>query len=212
MVSRRFLATALTLLLAGILVPARVATVGVVLQAKAARIGGTEVSPGATVFDGDLIETGDQGALQLRAGKVQLGLSPDSAITLNQSEPGLNTTLERGTVSFSMDTASAFELRAHDVRIRPKSAALIVGQATLEQCDVLVTSQRGALEVTAGKETKIVEEGKSYRVVFDRSCGSDRRKAPPFPASSNFVPVAIGTVAAITIIAIREALESPDRP
>ena len=89
--------------------------------------------------------------------------------------------------------------------------SLTAGQMTLEECAVVVTSRAQALEVTAGKETKIVEAGQTYRVSLDTGCGKHPSQRPVAAAHSRFflIPVIIG---GITLPAIQEAFESPDRP
>ena len=71
-----------------------------------------------------------------------------------------------------MESGGSLLLIATDVRVRPQSSELTVGQMTLETCAVVITSRTQALEGYAGKETKIVQEGQSYRVSFEGACGT----------------------------------------
>ena len=132
---------------------------------------------------------------------------------MNHDESGLTPTLEGGSVVFRVE-GGGLRLSAVDVRVRPESSAATAGQVTLEKCAVVVTGRQQALEVTAGTETKIVEEGKSYRVqLFDGSCGAQSKRAPMSGGkTSRFLQIALvgGGVAMIPIL--HEALESPDRP
>jgi hypothetical protein len=198
---RLTLATLLVFLLAGIPLRGQTVSLGVITQSTSGHINNAAASAGTTIYDSDRITTDTNGSLSLRSGSSQLILPGDSAILLNNN----------GSVGFRVDSGGALRISAGDVRVRPQSSAPTVGQVTLENCAVLVTSRVQALEVTAGKETKIVEEGKSYRVLFDGACGNRSNQAPRHAAYSRFILIPI-TVGVITWLAICEALESPDRP
>lgn len=212
---RRILATMLVFLLAGIPLPGQTASLGVITQSSGGHVNNAPASVGTTIYDADRLFTDARGTLGMRSGSVQLVLSQDSAIVLNHDDSGLNPTLQAGSVGFRVESGGGLRLSAADVRVRPQSSALTVGQMTLENCAVVITSRVQALEVTAGKETKIVEEGKTYRVLFDGACGnhSSQSGRPPVAAAhSRFVLLTGVAVSAITWLAIGEALESPDRP
>ncbi len=207
---RRILAFTLAFLLSGLSLPARDVSLGIVTQAIGAYLNSAAVSVGATLYDGDRVWTDAKGALSLRAGTVQLVLSQDSAVVMKRDESGLTPVLERGSVTFRAEGGEGLRLSAADVRVRPQSSAPTLGQMTLENCAVLVTSRVQALEVTAGKETKIVEEGKSYRVLLGGPCLAGAWP-PPYAGQSRFwaIPLLVG---AVTAIVLYKALESPDRP
>jgi hypothetical protein len=208
---RRILAMTLAILLSGISLPGQTAPLGVISQSVGAHINNSSASVGTTVYDSDRLSTEGNGSLTLRSSAVQLTLSENSAVLVNQDEKGLRTMLQRGTVAFKVEAGGALRLNAVDVRVRPQGDQSTAGQMTLENCAVLVTSRLRALEVTAGAETKIVEEGKSYRVVLEGACNARKDKFH-FPYEEGrflAMPIAVGIA---TIIAIHEALESPDRP
>jgi hypothetical protein len=210
--SRRILAVALSFLLLGVSLPAQTAPAGVVLQSASARLNTTDAAVGTTIFDGDRMETQEKGALSLRSGQVQLTLSEQSTVWMNHENLILAPTLQRGTVTFRAETGTGVEIRADDVRVRPHSPVQTVGEVTLQDCDVLVTARTQSLEVTAGKETKILEEGKTYRVVRKGACGAALNH-PALPVGqSRFFIVAGAVAVGITIWPVHEALESPDRP
>jgi len=205
---RRILATTLAFLLTGISLSGQTAPLGAVTQSSGGHLNNTTVSVGTTIYDGDRLSTETGGALTLRSGPVQLTLAEDSVVYLNHDGAGLTAMLQRGSVAFRVESGGALKINAVDVHIRPQSSALTAGQVTLENCAVLVTSRIQSLEVTAGRETKIVEEGKSYRVLLEGAC---KNKLPPPVIQSRFLaaPIAIGIV---TIIVVHKALESPDGP
>jgi hypothetical protein len=210
--SRRILALALSCLLSGAALPSQTAPAGVVLQSASARLNTTDAAIGSTIFDGDRMETQEKGALSLRSGQVQLTLSELSTVWMNHENLILTPTLQRGTVTFRAETGTGVEIRADDVRVRPHSPVLTVGQVTLQDCDILVTALTQSLEVTAGKESKLLEEGKTYRVVRKGACGAALSHPALAVGQSRFfiVPAVIG--GGILIWGIHKGLESPDRP
>lgn len=209
--SRRALATTLVFLLAGMPLLGQAIPLGVVTQSSNGHLNNTVASVGTTIYNGDRLSTDAAGALGVRSGSVQLLLSGDSAIFVGQEGPLLTAALQRGSLAFTVESGGIFQLTAADVRVRPQTSSLTVGQVTLEECAVVVTSRSQALEVTAGKETKIVETGQSYRVVLNTGCGKHPNQLPVAAAHSRFILIPV-IVSAITIPAIREAFESPDRP
>jgi hypothetical protein len=209
---RRILATALTCLLTGIPLPGQTPALGVVTQSVGGHLGTAVASAGATIYDGDRLDTEDKGTLSLRAGTVQLNLLAGTTVVMQHDESGLTPTLERGSVVFRAEIGG-LRLSAFDVRVQPQSSMPTVGQMTLETCSVLVTSRVQALQVTAGTETKIVEEGKSYRVLLGGPCSAQSKRTPPFGGkNSRFLEIVIIGAGAAMIPILHEALESPDRP
>src|ERR1700721_398122 len=191
--SRRVLAVTLSCLLSSAALPAQTAPAGVVLQSANARLNTVDATTGTTVYDGDRMETQEKGALSLRSGQIQLTLAESSTLWMNHENSLVAPNLQRGTVTFRAETGTGVEIRADDVRVRPHSQLLTVGEVTLQECDVLVTARTQALEVTAGKETKILEEGKTYRVVRQSACGAAQNHVPLSPINGRFflLPIAI---------------------
>jgi hypothetical protein len=208
---RRSLAMALSVLLTGISLSAQTSPIGAVTQSFGGHLNNTTASVGTTIYAGDRLSTEAAGTLTLRSGPVQLTLAEDSVMYMNQDGGSLSGMLERGSVAFRVESGGSLRIDAVDVRVRPQSPALAAGQLTLENCAVVVTSRVQSLEVTAGKETKIVEEGKSYRVSIPGTCGGRSSNVPQPAVHGRFlaIPIAIGV---ITLVGVHEALESPDRP
>jgi hypothetical protein len=209
--ARRVLASILVFLLAGIPVLGQSASLGAVTQSSLGHLNNGIASVGSTIYNGDRLSTEAGGTLGVRSGSVQFVLPENSAIFVGQEGPTLTAALQQGSVAFTVESGGVLRLTAADVRVRPQSSALTVGQMTLENCAVVVTSRAQALEVTAGKETKIVEAGQSYRVAIEGDCGRHRNASPIPTAQSRFllIPILAG---GITIWGIHEAFESPDRP
>jgi ferric-dicitrate binding protein FerR (iron transport regulator) len=188
---RRILALTMTFLLAGIPAFAAQTSLGVVTQATLAHLNNADASAGATVYEGDRLTTSAKGAMALRSGTVQLILSEDSSLFLSHDAQGLAPRLERGTAVFHVEGNEGFRVTASDVSVRALSAVPTVGQVTLETCYVFVTARVQSLQVTAGKETKTIEEGKSYRVALrDKACAPlvTHGGAPSSTAAGSFWP------------------------
>ena len=209
---RRILGVALSCLLSGVALPAQTAPAGVVLQSASARLNANDAAAGSTIFDGDRMETQEKGALSLRSGQVQLTLSEQSTVWMNHENLILIPSLQRGTVTFRVETGTGVEIRADDVRVRPHFPVLTVGEVTLQDCDVFVTARTQSLEVTAGKETKILEEGKTYRVVRKGACRAAQGQPAPPISPNRFFLLPLAVMPPIMIWVVHEALESPDRP
>jgi len=210
--SSRILAVALSSLLLGASLPAQAAPTGVVLQSASARLNAAEAAVGTTIFDGDRMETQEKGALSVRSGEVQLTLSEQSTVWMNHENLILAPTLQHGTVTFRAETGTGVEIKADDVRVRPHAPVLTVGEVTLQDCDVLVTARTQSLEVSAGKETKILEEGKTYRVVRKGACGAALGHPALAGQSRFFLLPAAAIAGGILIWSVHKGLESPDRP
>src|ERR1700722_17972066 len=136
--SCRLLAAALSCLLLGAALPGQTAPAGFVLQSAGARLNTTDAAAGTALFDGDRMETQEKGALNLRSGRVQLTLSEQSTVWMNHENLILAPTLQRGTLTFRVETGEGVEIKADDVRVRPHSQLLTVGEVTLKECDVFV--------------------------------------------------------------------------
>jgi hypothetical protein len=209
---RRILSVALSCLLSAAALFAQAVPAGVVLQSASARLNTTDATIGTTIFDGDRMETQEKGALSLRSGQVQLTLSEQTTVWMNHENSILTPTLQRGTVTFRAEDGTGVEIRADDIHVRPNSPVLTVGQVTLEECYVIVTARTQDLEVTAGKEKKIVEEGKTYRVARKGVCGAAMNHAPLAVGQSRFFLIPLAVAVPILIWLSTRNSESPDHP
>jgi hypothetical protein len=224
----------------------QLAPTGVVTNSINAMIGSAAVSEGATVFSGDLLRTGDQGRLNVQSGTVQFVLGQNSSARIFRNGTRTIVEIERGTLAYTTNGPNEdIFLFALDVRIVPKTVLPAAGQVSiLSRCDVSVTAIRSTIDVTSGRETKTVEESRSFRVISDfgvdyrdswqpvlsdypeypreaeyhRShghvaCPAAVRQAPVSAlAGGRFREIAIGIALIVTIPAVHELFESPDRP
>ena len=209
---RRILSVAVSCLLSGVSLPAQSVPAGVILQSVSANLNTADAAVGTTLYDGDRLETHEKGALNVRSGQIQLALSEESILWMNHENSVLTPTLQRGTVTFRAENGTGVEIKAEDVRVRPHTPVLTIGQVTIENCYVLVTARTQSLEVTAGKETKILEEGKTYRVTRANACGAAQFHSPLPVGQSRFYLMVAGAVGLATTIVIISAVESPDKP
>jgi len=209
--------------------PKTVSSLGTIVTAEHARVGGSSAEAGTTVFSGDRVATEREGSVQIRAGAARLLLQSASNATLNDTEGAPSAKLVHGTATFSTGNSKAFTLFASRAAIRAQSDGPTIGQVTyLNEKELLVVSKRGPLTITVDGETEVITDGAAYRVMLDppptmaqgpEGAGThkeDRRRGmsgSPLHAGRNyFLITAIGVSALVTGFAISEALESPNRP
>jgi hypothetical protein len=209
---RRVLAVALSFLLSGAVFAASDAPAGVVLQAQAAKWNTADAAVGTTLYDGDRLETASKGTLGLRSNQITLTLPESSLLWMNHEETVLTPKLDRGTVIFRTENGEGIEVHADDVRVRPHAQVLTIGEVTIEECYVRVTARTQALDVTAGKETKTLEEGKTYRVARVGACGAMLNQPAAAVGQSRFFLLPAIAATAVGIWAVHHGLESPDHP
>jgi len=209
--------------------PKTASSLGSIVTAENALVGGSSAEVGTTVFSGDRLSTGREGSVQIRAGAARLLLQSASSAILNDSEGAPSAKLFGGTATFSTGNSRAFTLFASRAAIRAQSDGPTIGQVTyLNEKELLVVSKRGPLTITVDGETEVITDGSAYRVLLDppptmaqgpEGAGAhkdDKKRGmggPPLHAGRNyFLITAVGVTAAITGIAVSEALESPNRP
>lgn len=199
---------------------------GTVVFADRASVGGTGAAVGTTIFAGDKLSTQDSGSVQFRTEAARFLLSQASIATLGETDGVPTATLLRGTATFSTSNAKAFALIASTAVIRPKSDQPTIGQTgLLDAKHLLVKCTRGTLTITVGDDSREIPEGAAYRIVLDPSAEEAQDQPPPqgsgtkgsgrpplMAAKSKFVWYVAGAVAVVTILAVQEAVESPDRP
>lgn len=88
----------------------------------------------------------------------------------------------------------------------------------------MVKSIRASLRLAVEDDVLEIPEGAAYRIVLDpavaepepqgpRGAGTKGYSGPPkFPGDNKFIWIPISFALAVTVWAIRDALESPDRP
>jgi hypothetical protein len=196
---------------------------GTIVYADHARFGTGQASVGATIFSGDRLSTDQSGSVQVRAGSARFLLFGASSATFSQEDASPAATLAFGTATFSTANSKAFALHVASAVIRPNSDRPTIGQVTvLNPKELIVKSTRGSLSIAVEDDVREIPEGAAYRVVLDpdaaepqgpRGAGTKGYGGPPIKAArSRFIWYAVGVVGVITVWAVHEALESPDRP
>jgi hypothetical protein len=141
---------------------------GVVTLANRALLAGSTATSGATVFSGDLVTTEDEGQIQIQAGRTKLTLQPQSSFRVFRAEQRVVVELERGTLTYATAAPRELTIYALDTRIVPAAPNGGTGQVSVvSRCEMKATSHTNTLDVTSGKETKTIEEGKTYAVRSD---------------------------------------------
>ena len=220
----RLLATMLVFLLVGIPVPARSAgtpnllTVGTVTQASGAHFNAATVSAGATIYDGDGLSTDANGALQFHSPASLVYLPGASGVTLHSLANGTQVQLRNGALVFSVARAAAMEILADEALIRPVADGPTIAQVTLiGPKELQVRARRGTLWFSYRNEAATIPEGASYRILLDPPEASSMPQTQRGPVKAGhenrfFKIISVTTVALITVWAVHEAFESPDRP
>ena len=189
---------------------------GVVLQAEHAAVGADAASGGATVFDGDRLETESAGALRARLGSSQIYLLPESTVQVYGMTGGYSAELMRGTLLASAVAGQTFQLLADGATIRPAGKQPAIAQVTrVSAKELTLTARQGSLEVTIGGDVKTIEEGRSYRMdVVETGDGPGPQGTGTNPSGQNgkAMWLVIGGTVVGTSVAVAIALMSPSKP
>ncbi len=199
-------------------------SIGTVVYADRAHVGAAQASVGATIFGGDRLTTEQAGGAQVRAGAARLLLSSASSATFLLDSGSPAATLTMGSATFSTASSKAFALHVASAVIRPNTDEPTIGQVTvLSPKELVVKSTRGSLSIAVEDDVRVIPAGAAYRIVLDstdaaapqgpRGAGTKGYGGAPIKAAkSRFIWYAIGITALVTVWAVHEALESPDRP
>jgi hypothetical protein len=225
MALRSLLSLQMVFLLAGTPSPGRPAALAVVVEAYRAHLGGSAVSPGATVYDGDHFSTEEGGALRLRCKVALLDLAGKSAVLVRRvgnetQDAETEAELVLGTLVFSTERASDLEIEAREAHIRPAGNGRTVAQVSvIGPKELHIYARRGAVLFSYRDESKTITEGESYEVILDPpEDGSEKRQTKPnarrTPKAFLMVAAGAGAGAAAVILWRHEHkdMESPDRP
>lgn len=191
------------------------APLGVVIASENAHVGTGVTTSGATIFDGDRLETPAAATLRVRLGGGQLVLRQNSTADVHAFPNGFSANLDYGTVLVSSSQGQTFQLIADGATIRPANSEPAAGQISMiSPTELVLTGTRGTLEITMGDEVKTLEAGSSYRLsVETEDPGPSPNPQAPHPTARNrFLWIAIPAVAAVTAVIVWRALVSPSAP
>jgi len=191
------------------------APLGMVLQAENATVGADITAGGATVYDGDRLQTENGGALRAQLGGPQMYLRASTVAMVHRLPNGFSAELGIGSVVVSSAQGQTFELLADGATIRPAGAEATVAQITrVNANEVLLTSTRGALQITLEDEVRTIEAGSSYRMVIEsEESGPGPQPQGPLHTGRRHRLVLIliaGGIAAATGVLIWRAVMSPE--
>jgi hypothetical protein len=193
-----------------------VAPMGVVTGSQgAANVGRVAALDGTSIYDGDILTTGVNGALRIRIGDGQLLLAGNTAVTIHKTEAGVTATLTAGTVRFAIVPGSSFDVRTLNVVDvntkdgKPANGTLSIVSPTSFQ----VGSSKGDLNVSVNGIDSTVAESKTYQVNLDDDAQSGGSGGSPHGAGkSKGLWLIIGAIAAGTAVGLIFAFQSPSKP
>ena len=212
------LVAVLSLMLIGIpatAVPANPASVplGSVMQAERAHLGADITSGGATIYDGDRLETQEDGTLRARLGGSQMYLRPSTVADVHGLSNGYSASLLRGTVIASSPEGQTFQLLANGATIRPADTHATVAQVTwVNPRELLLSSNLGAIQVSFEGDVKTIEAGNSFHMEIEPSNqdpGPQGSGAPTHGGNNHAIYILIAVAGAATAIGVWRALVSP---
>jgi hypothetical protein len=195
--------------------------VGTVVTAQRARVGTANASVGTTIFAGDKLETDPAGSLQLRTSGALLLLSGSSHMMWGNEADVPVAKLTSGTGTFSTTNSKSLALRVGTAVIRPNVEEATIGSVSVVNPKELnIQCTRGALLLTVIDDTLLIPEGTAYHIVLDPNAypaGENPTRAwgaqqPKKSGRNRFIFFLILVTAAVTIIGLDEAFESPDKP
>jgi hypothetical protein len=221
-VSAVFLTTMLGIVMIGVPAMAAPASspsvpLGVVLAAENANVGAGVTTSGATIYDGDRLQTQANSTLRVRLGSGQIFLRQNTVADVHSLPNGFSADLQNGTVVLSSAQGQTFQLLADGATVRPANDQPTSGQVTrISAKELVLTGTKGTLLVSMGDEVKTVEAGSSYRLQVeteDPGPGPYPQQGGPHPTARNhFLWFLIPAVGVVTAIVIWRAVESPKGP
>jgi hypothetical protein len=191
------------------------APLGVVVAAENANVGAGVTTSGATIYDGDRLQTPPSSTLRVRLGSGQMVLRPNTIADVHAFPNGFSANLDHGTVIVSSAAGQTFQVLADGATIRPANDQAASGQISMiSPTQLILTSTRGTLQVTMGDEVKTLEAGNSYRLEVETEdpAPGPNPQSPHPTAHSHFLWIAIPAIGAGVGIVIWRALISPSVP
>jgi hypothetical protein len=193
--------------------------VGSVLDANRAQVGGDLAFAGTTIYDGDRLETDQVGALRSRLHESQVYLGSSTLISVRRLSAGFSLTLVHGAVVVSSPEGETFELFSDGATIDPVGTeATIIRVTRVSPSELLLTSERGAIQVSFGDYERKLEGGSNYRMIIrsdDSSPQDNGDHGKPRPASGgrNRIVLILVPAAAVAVgVVLWRALMSPSAP
>ena len=190
------------------------APLGFVLQAERAHVGADIISGGATIYDGDRLETQEDGTMRARLGGSQMYLRPSTLAEVHGLSNGFSASLLYGTIIASSPAGQTFQLLANGATIRPVGTQATVAKVTwVNAKELLLTSNLGTIQVSLEGDVKTIEAGNSYRMeIQPEDPGPQGSGAPTHGGRNRAIYIWITVAAVATGIGIWRVMESEDHP
>jgi hypothetical protein len=193
------------------------AQVGQVLKTARAQIGKDVAVAGTTIYDGDRLETLEDGTMLAHLGGSQVSLRPRTLAEVHGASKSFSGTLLRGGLDISSPAGQTFELLVNGVTIRPVGGQATVTKVTwVRATQLTVSSERGKVEVSMDGSSNTIEAGSTYLVEIESDVpgpqGSGSGTAPSGRSRRLALFLIAGGVAAATGIILWRALVSPAAP
>jgi hypothetical protein len=188
---------------------------GVVVSAENTNVGAGDTTSGATIYDGDRLQTQPNSTLRVRLGSGQMVLRQNTIANVHSFPNGFLANLEAGTVVVSSAAGQTFQVLADGATIRPANAQPTSGQVNMiSPTELVLTSTRGTLEVSMGDEVKTVEAGSSYRLEVESAdpAAPANPQVPIAAGKNHFLWILIPVVGVVTGVIIWRAVVSPSAP
>jgi hypothetical protein len=189
------------------------APLGVVLASENAHVGAGVTTSGATIYDGDHLQTPENSTLHVKLGSGQIVLRQNTIADVHSFPNGFSANLNAGSVIVSSAEGQTFQLFADGATIRPATAQATTGQISMVSSnEMILTATRGTLEVVMGDEVKTLEAGNSYRMEVESEDPPAMPQTTRPTARNHFLWIAIPAVGIVTGVVIWRALVSPTTP
>lgn len=139
---------------------------GLIAKSSGGLVGNAAATDGSSVYSGDYLSTQENGSLLIRVGAISLELEASSGLHIYRAPYGAVIELNHGSVIYTTPGSKEnVAIVASDVRVTPDPSLSDMGRVSIDNpCEITVYSQRGEVNVLVGKEKRVVEQGKAYRV------------------------------------------------
>lgn len=169
MVPRQALAGLLTVLLA---FPAwsNPSVVGTAAASKGAKVRGSDLVAGSTIFSGDLIETGAQGSVSVAiAGGTQVRIGSESQVKFSKSGEQAELEFGQGRTAFRVTSKNALVAKFADATIRPADEGTSTAFVHMSgKTKGIIAAEKGSWIITTAHDAKSItlKEGEGVEVTL----------------------------------------------
>lgn len=183
MIARQLLASVLASLLAAPAWATASPVVGIAGPSQEATVRGAGLLPGATLFNGDVVDVGARGDAALTFGRGSMvRLSEETTLRLEKADNRVAFELLRGRVAFRSSEQLSIEARLADASVRSADGLTAVGVMAFRTPKlVIVTAEKGNLLLSTAHDGKSLSlhEGESaeMRLEAQSQGGGDSRVA-----------------------------------